>query len=322
MISSREYAISIDSIREAHERIRSLVHETPVLTCQHLNELTDKNLFFKCEFMQKTGSFKARGASNAILKNGYDSVCTHSSGNHGQALSWAAKQQGIAAYIVMPSDAPLCKRKAVEGYGGRITFCEPNQASREATASLIMREKGASFVPPYDHSDIMSGQGTMALEFLKQVPDLDIIIVPIGGGGMCSGVTMAAKALKPSIKIVAAEPEEANDAFTSKARGVKTGNKAPPKTIADGLKTNLGDLPWPIVRDLVDEIITVTEQEIKSSLRLIMERMKCIIEPSAAVGLAVALKQEFSKKYEEHRNVGIILCGGNIDVDCLTSILI
>jgi len=294
---AQSYAISIESIRAAHDRIRGLVHKTPVMSSSYLNELSGFNLHFKCEFLQKTGSFKARGATNAVLSNDYTAVCTHSSGNHGQALAWAASKKGIPAHIVMPSDAPVCKQRGVAGYNGQITFCEPNLASRESTAARIMQETGASFVHPYDHVDIMSGQGTIALELLEQVPQLDVIVVPIGGGGMCSGITTAAKAIKPSIVIVAAEPEAANDAFRSKQCGEKVGNPSPPKTIADGLKTNLGENPWPIVRDGVDEIMTVTEEEIRAALRLIWERMKCVIEPSAAVGLAVALKEDFRQLF-------------------------
>lgn len=312
--------LSIESIQAAANRICNYVHKTPVITSSYVNHLLGKNVFFKCEYLQKTGSFKARGATNAVMKNDYTAVCTHSSGNHGQALSWAAKVKGIPAHIVMPSDAPLCKQNGVAEYDGKIVFCEPNLASRESTAARIMQEMNASFVHPYDNIDIMSGQGTIALEFLEQVPDLDVIIVPIGGGGMCSGVTVAAKALKPTISIVAAEPEAANDAYRSKMCGEKVGNPSPPRTIADGLKTNLGNNTWPIIRDKVDDVFTATEDEIRFALRLVWERMKCVIEPSAAVGLAVALNEKFREKYGALDKVGIILCGGNIDMDNLAKI--
>lgn len=237
-----QFAINLESIKEAHARIGQYVHNTPVLTSSTLDSLSGRNLYFKCEFMQKTGSFKARGACNAVFKNDYSSVVTHSSGNHGQALAWAAKMRGIPAHVIMPNNAPICKQLAVSGYSGIITFCEPNQAAREKTSEYVMNETGASFVHPYNNVDVMSGQGTIALELLNEIEHLDAIIVPIGGGGMCSGITIAAKSINPSIKIIAAEPAEANDAFRSKSTGVLTPNNSPPSTIADGLKTNLGEI--------------------------------------------------------------------------------
>ena len=236
------FAVSLSAVKEAHERIVEYVHKTPVLTCSTLDKLSGRNLYFKCEFMQKTGSFKARGACNAVFKNSYTSVVTHSSGNHGQALAWAAAMKGIPAYIVMPNNSPLCKQEAVRGYDGHITFCEPNQAARENAAAEVTQTTGASFVHPYNNPDVMAGQGTIALELLVQIAHLDAIIVPVGGGGMTSGVTIAAKSINPSIKIIAAEPIQANDAFRSKAAGELLCNESPPQTIADGLKTNLGRL--------------------------------------------------------------------------------
>lgn len=241
MAAFESFAVNISSIREAHARISRYIQKTPVLTSTTLNDLSGRNLFFKCEFMQKTGSFKARGACNAVFKNDYSAVVTHSSGNHGQALSWAAKMKGIPAHIVMPNNAPICKQQAVEGYSGIKTFCEPNQAARESAAEEVMRATGATFVHPYNNPDVMAGQGTIALELLSQIENLDAIIVPIGGGGMCSGVTIAAKSINPSIKIIAAEPALANDAYRSKMAGALTPNESPPITIADGLKTNLGN---------------------------------------------------------------------------------
>jgi threonine dehydratase len=240
MADFEQFAVNLVSIREAHARIAQHIHETPVLTSSTLNSLSGRNLYFKSEFMQKTGSFKARGACNAVFKNDYSAVVTHSSGNHGQALAWAAKMKGIPAHVVMPNNAPICKQLAVSGYNGIITFCEPNQAARENTSEEVMKETGAAFVHPYNNVDVMSGQGTIALELLSQIEHLDAIIVPIGGGGMCSGITIAAKSINPSIKIIAAEPAMANDAFRSKTAGTLTPNDSPPSTIADGLKTNLG----------------------------------------------------------------------------------
>mmetsp|Transcript_12160 Transcript_12160/g.18364 ORF Transcript_12160/g.18364 Transcript_12160/m.18364 type:complete len:250 (+) Transcript_12160:1-750(+) len=203
---SYPYAISLSSIQEASDRIGSHVSVTPVMRCSSIDRLAGRHLYFKCECMQKTGSFKARGATNAVLKNSPHAVVTHSSGNHGQALAWAAQRLSIPAYIVMPTNAPVCKQRAVQEYGGNIRFVEPTQAAREAGAAAVQQETGATFIHPYDNPDVMSGQGTVALELLSQVENLDAIIVPIGGGGLCSGVTMAAKSLRPSIKIIAAEP--------------------------------------------------------------------------------------------------------------------
>jgi threonine dehydratase len=204
--SGKTYAASLESILEAHERIKMKVHQTPVVTSHSLNQLIQRNLYFKCESMQKTGSFKARGALNAVLKNSYTSVATHSSGNHGQALAWAAQQVGIPAYIVMPNNSPLCKQNGVSGYGGVIRFVESTQLAREEGAKQVTQETGASLVHPFDNADVISGQGTIAVEFLSQVGQLDAIVVPLGGGGFCSGVAIAAKALKPGIKIIGAEP--------------------------------------------------------------------------------------------------------------------
>lgn len=205
-MSSDVHCISLDSVQAARGRIKDIVKTTPILTSTTLDAISGRKLFFKCEFLQKTGSFKARGATNAIVKNGYLSVVTHSSGNHGQALAWAAKMTSIPAHIVMPNNSPQCKVAAVKGYGGQVTLCEPNLASRESTSMAVMESTGAAFVHPYNDPDVMSGQGTIALEMLEQIEGLDAIIVPIGGGGMASGVAMAAKSLKPSIRIIGAEP--------------------------------------------------------------------------------------------------------------------
>jgi threonine dehydratase len=302
------------------------VRESPIWLHAHLcshrgtmDDLSGRQLFFKSEFLQKTGSFKARGASNALFKNNYHAVVTHSSGNHGQALSWAAKKRSIPAYIVMPSTSPQCKVNAVRAYGGIVTFCEPNVAAREATSKAIMEETGAVFVHPYNDPDVMSGQGTIALELLEQIADLDAIIVPVGGGGMCSGVAMAAKSLRPSIKIIGAEPALASDASRSFKAGELVGNESPPQTIADGLKTNLGDRTWPIIKTFVDDIITVEEDEIRANLFLMYERCKTVLEPSAAVGVAVATGETFKARWGHLKRVGVILCGGNIDLSTLAT---
>jgi len=319
MSAAITHCISLESIEAARGRISSLIKRTPIITSGTMNELSGRELFFKSEFLQKTGSFKARGASNAVFKNDYHAVVTHSSGNHGQALSWAAKKRNIPAYIVMPSTSPACKVNAVKSYGGVVTFCEPTLAAREATSKAIMEETGAVFVHPYNDPDVMSGQGTIALELLEQVQHLDAIIVPVGGGGMCSGVAIAAKSLRPDIIIIGAEPALADDAYRSLQAGVLVGNDCAPQTIADGLKTNLGDNTWPIVKSYVDDIITVTEDEIKENLFMMYERCKTVLEPSAAVGVAVVTGSTFKSKWSHLKRVGVILCGGNIDLTTLAN---
>eukprot|EP01119_Soliformovum_irregulare_P023449 TRINITY_DN817_c0_g1_i1.p1 TRINITY_DN817_c0_g1~~TRINITY_DN817_c0_g1_i1.p1 ORF type:complete len:325 (-),score=79.02 TRINITY_DN817_c0_g1_i1:33-890(-) len=281
-----------------------------------MDERSGKQLFFKCEIFQKVGAFKFRGACNAVFQlteeDAKKGVVTHSSGNHAQALALAAKMRGIPAHIVMPSNAPQVKKNATKGYGAEIVECEPNLASRETTSQKVIDQTGATMIHPFNNAWIIAGQGTMALELLEEVPDLDAIIAPIGGGGMISGVAIAAKGIKPSIRIIAAEPKGADDAHRSKSGGVLITTHVP-NTVADGLLTTMGTLTWPIVRDLVDEVITVEEDEIKAAMRLVFERMKLVIEPSAGVGVAVALSAAF--KNADYKKVGIVLCGGNIDLD-------
>ena len=309
--------ISIQEIQQAAERIKPYAHRTPVLNNESLNERVGAQVFLKCENMQKVGAFKFRGASNAVwslsdeeAKNG---VCTHSSGNHAQALALAAKMRGIPAYIVMPSNAPQVKKDAVAGYGGGITFCEPTLQARERTLDRIRLDTGANVVHPYNDERVIAGQGTAALELLDEVPDLDLIIVPVGGGGLLSGTSVAAKGLNPNIRVIAAEPEMADDAY----RSMKEGKIIPsdnPKTIADGLLTSLGELTYPIIRENVEQIVTVSEQAIIDSMKFIWERAKIIIEPSAATVLAVL----WEKKIDLSRlKVGVILSGGNVDLNKL-----
>ncbi|MFO0827916.1 MAG: pyridoxal-phosphate dependent enzyme [Phycisphaerales bacterium] len=314
------YAATIDTIRDAARRIAPHAHRTPVVTCAALSALADADLRFKCENFQKVGAFKFRGACNAVFKlsdaQAKRGVVTHSSGNHAQALALAARLRGIPAHIVMPRNAPAVKREAVEGYGGIVYPCEPTVADREATADRVVRETGGTLIPPYNHPDVIAGQGTIALEFLEQCPDLGAIVVPIGGGGMISGVAIAAKALKPSIRVVAAEPENADDAARSKELGAIQPVSSR-TTIADGLRTSLGELTFPVVRDLVDEVVTVTEDEIVRAMRLVFERAKLVIEPSAAVGVAVALSKRSTALRSANGPIGIVLCGGNVDLDAL-----
>lgn len=304
----------IVDIRKAHERIGSYIHKTPVLTSTALNSITNTRLFFKCENLQKVGAFKFRGACNAIFsltaEEARRGVVTHSSGNHAAALALAAQKRGIIAHIVMPATAPAVKVAAVNGYGGQITFCEPTLASRESTTTKIMAETGATLVHPYNDYRIIAGQGTATVELLEQVADLDFILTPVGGGGLLSGTAIAAKSIKPAIKVIGCEPKNADDAYRSKQAG-QIMPSLNPLTIADGLKTSLGDKTFPIIRDFVDEIALATEEEIVSAMQYIFERMKIVVEPSAAVPFAVVLSKKLAI---ENKKVGIILSGGNVDL--------
>lgn len=310
------YAADLDSIRAAQRRIDPFIRRTPVLTSATLDAMSGRRLWFKCELFQRTGSFKFRGATNAVRMlddaTAARGVVTHSSGNHAQALALAAKMRGIPAHVVMPSNSAEIKKAAVRGYGAAIVECEPTLEARESTAARLLAETNGTMVPPYNHPSVIAGQGTIALELLDECPQLDAIVVPLGGGGLISGIALAAKALKPSIRIVGAEPELAGDAAASK----RTGRIEPPMkpvTIADGLRTALGPLTFPVVRDLVDEIVLVSEADIAAHMRLVWERMKLTIEPSAAVGVAVACG-EWMRKQKDHADVGVVLCGGNVDL--------
>jgi threonine dehydratase len=277
-------------------------------------------VFLKCENFQKVGAFKARGACNAVLSldeaTAARGVVTHSSGNHAQALAWAASLRGIPAHIVMPTNAPPIKRRAVEGYGGTIYECEPTVKDREHTAARVANETGATLIPPYDDPRVIAGQGTCALELLGQVPDLDAIICPVGGGGMLSGSAIATKALSPKTTIYAAEPKQADDAFRSKVSG-KIEPMENPDTIADGLRTTLGEHTFPVLRDLVEEVRLVSESEIAAAMRLVMERAKIVVEPSGAVGIAAVCDDTFN----QHHRVGVIVTGGNLDLNELPKLL-
>ncbi|CAM8946560.1 unnamed protein product [Rhodiola kirilowii] len=317
-----EYAAHISSIRDAHDRIQSYINKTPVLTSQTLNSMAGLNLSFKCECFQKGGAFKFRGACNAIFsltdEQAAKGVVTHSSGNHAAALSLAAQIRGIPAYIVVPKNAPQCKVDNVIRYGGQIIWSEPTMQSRERTAAQVLQDTGSVLVHPYNNRLVISGQGTIALELLDQVPQLDTIIVPISGGGLISGVALAAKAINPAIRVIAAEPKGADDAAQSKAAGrIITLPQA--HTIADGLRANLGDLTWPVVRDLVDGILTVTDQEIVKAMKLCYEVLKVAVEPSGAIGLAAVLSDSFrhNPSWKDCKDVGIIISGGNVDLGVL-----
>ena len=318
-MENSNYAATLASIQEAAERLQDVVHETPVITCSHLDGVAERSLFFKCENFQKVGAFKYRGASNAVMQLSVEQaaagVVTHSSGNHAQALSLAAKKRGIPAWIVMPSNAPQVKRNAVAQYGGQIVLCEPTLVAREETAARIVTEMGACFIHPYDDAQIIAGQGTVALELLKQVDELDAIIAPVGGGGLLSGIAIAAKALRPSIQIIAAEPSGADDAWQSKQAGELVLQTAP-DTIADGLLTSLGEHTWPIVRDLVDDVVLVNDDQICDAMRALWERAKIVVEPSGAVACAAACSEQI-KADNSLQRVAVVVSGGNVNLDQL-----
>ena len=284
-----------------------------------LDRRSGRSLFLKCENLQKVGAFKFRGACNAVMglsdEDAARGVVTHSSGNHAQALALAARTREIPVTIVMPSDAPVVKRRAVEEYGATVVECDPTQEARETAAREIMERTGATFVSPYDDPMVISGQGTTFLELHEEVPDLDAVVVPIGGGGMMSGIALAARALVPSMRVIGVEPELADDAVESMRTG-RIVPQRPPRTIADGLRTSLGELTFPIIRDLVDEIVTVSEEAIIEATRYTWERAKIVVEPSGAVGIAAALERGFGNHSGEGAvdRVGIIVTGGNIDL--------
>jgi threonine dehydratase len=307
----------LDDIRAAAARIRGHVHRTPVVTCATLDALCGARLFFKCENLQKVGAFKMRGATNAVLSLGQDEaargVATHSSGNHAQALASAARARGIPAFIVMPTSAPAVKRRAVAGYGAEIIPCEPTLAAREATLRDVVVRTGAVFIPPYDDDRIIAGQGTAALELVEEVPGLEWVLCPVGGGGLLAGTALAVAGLVPGAKVVGAEPAGADDA----ARSLATGRRLPaenPRSVCDGLLTSLGERNFPIIQRLVHAIWTVTDAEVISAMRLVFERMKLVVEPSAVAGLAAALGHADDLA---GRRVGIVLSGGNVDLDRL-----
>jgi threonine dehydratase len=307
-------APDIEAIRAAHRRISPRIHRTPVMTSESLDEMAGARLFFKCENLQKTGSFKIRGATNAVFsltdEEAKHGVVAPSSGNHAAALALAARWRGIPAWIIMPSNSSAVKMRAVESYGGKITLCEPTIASREATAAAIMQQTGAHLVHPYNDVRVIAGQGTAALELLEQAPDLDFIVTPASGGGLLSGTAIAAKSLRPGIRVVGSEPRNADDAYRSMASG-KIEPGSPNETMADGLRATLSPLTFSILRERVDQISLVAEEEIVSTMLLLWERLKLVVEPSGAVAAAPALLRRIGA---EGKKVGIILSGGNLDL--------
>lgn len=308
---------TLADIRDAARRIAPHARRTPVLTCRSLDERFGGRLFLKCENMQRVGAFKFRGACNAVFSLSDDDarrgVVCHSSGNHAQALALAARLRGIEAHIVMPRTAPEVKKAAVAGYGGRITFCEPTLAAREATQATIIERTGAVEIHPFNNPKIIAGQGTAALELLDEVPDLDAIIAPVGGGGLLSGTSIAAKGVKPGIRVLAAEPAGADDA----ARSLAAGRVLPsehPRTIADGLLTSLSELTFSIIRAHVERIITVREEAIIEAMRYVWERAKLVIEPSSAVPFGALWGGGIDLR---GLRVGVVISGGNVDLAAL-----
>lgn len=306
--------IDRQTIEQAHERIKPYIHHTPVLTSKSIDDEAGCQVFFKCENFQKVGAFKARGAMNAALSLSQDQLskglATHSSGNHAQALARAAKILGVKSYIVMPRTAPEIKKRGVKGYGGEIFECEPTLQAREATLAEVIKRTGATEVHPFNNYKVIEGQATAAKELFEKVADLDVIMVPVGGGGLLSGTALAAKYFSPKTKVIAGEPAGSDDAYRSMQSGKI--EQAQSQTIADGLLTTLGDKTFPIIRELVSEVITVSDEQIIAAMRMVWERMKIIIEPSCAVPLAALLKE---KSRFKGKRVGIILSGGNVDLD-------
>ncbi|MEP6602976.1 MAG: pyridoxal-phosphate dependent enzyme [Spartobacteria bacterium] len=311
-------ALDLASIRAAHERINPHINRTPVLTSSRLDAASGASLFFKCENFQKVGAFKARGATNAVFALDDETmrkgVATHSSGNHAAALSRAAKLRGIPAHIVMPSNSSKIKVRAVEGYGGQIIFCEPTQSAREENCARVIGETGATLIHPFENENVMSGQGTATVELLEEIDDVDLVLCPVGGGGLLCGTAVAAKAMRPKIKVVAVEPANADDAAQSFYAG-KLIALAQPNTIADGLRTNVGAPNFALMQKCVDDIVTVSEEGIIAAMRTIWETMKIIIEPSAAVPYAAIAERKIDIV---GLRVGIIITGGNVDLDALS----
>jgi len=310
----------INAVKLAAETIEPFVHHTPVIQSQSINQLLGCQVFFKCENLQRTGAFKIRGATNAIASMSYKKagVITHSSGNHAAALACAAQQHGMSCEVVMPRDAPQFKQQAVSQYGAHITLCEPGMPARQtATAEIMERSPDLKLVHPYDDAHVIAGQGTATLEFIQQVDDLEVILLPVGGGGLISGASIVIQSMKPKVHLIGVEPAVVDEARRSVADGKRhaaTGNR----TIADGLQAGIGELNFAIIQQGVEKIVSVTEQQIKAALRLIFERLKVVVEPSSAVPLAALLAGRLEHSFER---VGIILTGGNLDLDDLCNLI-
>ena len=309
--------VNFNHIKSAHDRISNYIHNTPVLTCENINEETKSSIFFKCDNFQKTGSFKIRGATNKILQLSKEqldnSVITTSSGNHGAAVSSTASKLGTTVRVIMPNNTPKVKVDNVKRYGGEIIFCEPNIKSRESTLNKMVNETGATIVHPYNDEKIIAGQGTAAKELLEYIPDLDVIIAPVSGGGLLAGTLLAAKNINPKIEVYGAEPKNADDAYQSLKQNKIIPNKST-DTIADGLRAQVGTITFPIIHKYADDILVVSEKMIIQTMKMIWQRMKIIVEPSCSITLAALMihnEQFFNKR------VGLILTGGNVDLDAL-----
>jgi threonine dehydratase len=312
-----EIAVDLATIRAAHARIRPHVHRTPVLTSRSLDAAAEATLFFKCENLQKVGAFKARGACNAVFSlddaEARRGVVTHSSGNHGAAVAWAAARRGIPAWVVMPENSAEIKKAAVQGLGATVRFCAPTLEARDTICAAVQAETGALLIHPYDDWRVIAGQGTAALELLEEIPDLDAVITPVGGGGLLSGTAIASRGIKPSIHVYGAEPAGADDAW----RSLQSGRIVPqtdPRTIADGLRSSLGVKTFAVLSTLVDAIGTTSEEAIVQAMRLTWDKLKLIIEPSSAVPLAALLERKLPVAGQR---VGVVISGGNVDLDRL-----
>ena len=309
--------VTLKEIELAHDRIRSFIHRTPILTNKSLNELSGASIYFKCENFQKVGSFKIRGATNTVEQLSQaeidKGVVTTSSGNHGAALSMAVTRRGGRTKVVMPNNTPKIKVNNVERNGGEVIWCEPEQSSRESVLADLVEQTGAIVVHPYNHERIVAGQGTCAKELMEDEPNLDMIVCPVSGGGLLSGTLLAAKGMKPEIMVYGAEPSEADDAYRSLQKGEIVANETI-DTICDGLRAQIGDVTFPIIQNYVDGIITVTETEIIEAMKMVWDRMKIIVEPSSVVTLGALLK---SKNKFSGKKVGLILSGGNVDLNQL-----
>lgn len=304
-------------VDKAHIRVRQYAHRTPILSSASINRITGAKILFKCENFQKVGAFKFRGAINAVMSlsdgDAGRGVATHSSGNHAAALALAARKRGVDAYVVMPENAPDIKKKAVAGYGATIYFCKPTLKARESALAEVIAETGATEIHPYDNSEVISGQGTAAKELLEDEGDLDLVLAPVGGGGLLAGSALSVSHLSPGTKLIGCEPEGADDAYRSFLKGeiVPSNN---PKTIADGLLTSLGNRNFAIIKEKVEQIVTVSEDSIVEAMRLVWERMKIVIEPSSAVPLGAILEGKIDPR---NQKIGIIISGGNLDLENL-----
>lgn len=316
--------ISISDIEKAAVRINGKIHKTPVLRNKTVDEIAGREFYFKAEHLQKTGSFKSRGALNAVscLADSVENVCCDSSGNHGQALAWAASVKGKVCHVAVPEGAPVVKINAMNHFGAKVHYCPPHDVGRKEKCEELISKFNCVMVHPNQDAQVIAGQGTIGLEIVSQISDLDVLVIPVGGGGLISGIATVIKSIWPNTKIVAAEPDAVDDCRISfeKNERIVTEKKF---TVCDGVRTNIGPNTWPMIKSLVDNVITVTDTEVAKAWVLMMERMKCVIEPTGALALAVAMSEEFNKLYpaESNKKVGIIICGGNLDLSAVQKMI-